>query len=249
MNDYFRPLAEAVLIYLPEEKRPALNYPKNSSYFVNTVVKYALLNLEIFGEKLAETIAATYHYGPGFIQDSTLGRNGPLWLDEEGHIVSLINVEFDRTNINRINDFESYDVLTGLFTGQSFTPRVRPVPLSNPNHTLRVIKRWFQSQPLPVYKTITLQINAELLHWYQQKGSIWEHVFNSALINFSQDKRNHVEAIQKINMGSTKKITVDVPPDIFEWYLSKGKAWEEYIHLAIDKHKLIETSDKNDRNH
>jgi hypothetical protein len=119
-------LMDAVYLGLSEHER--LSLPDKVYLYMDRLVMYALENIRIFGEILAETIARVYAESPSgerFIKDSVRSNSicdATLFLDSNGELVSVKNPEIVwDTSIPAaliLKSYESYEVLTGPLRGR-----------------------------------------------------------------------------------------------------------------------------------
>lgn len=107
----------------------------NVKDYANALVAYALDHLPQFGEATAEMVAGLYaqtKHSARFVFDSKRSNEineSALWLDEDGHLVSVTNPE--RGNAAEtfcMRGYQSYVVLSGPLTGKRFNQYTRPLP-------------------------------------------------------------------------------------------------------------------------
>jgi len=141
----------------PDHKARLLEKPENMNPFnyVNVITAYALERLPDYGEVLAIAVSRVYAESPyeqRFVFDplhSDDQTKATLYLDTDGHLVSVKDANIDRTTaalgekIQEMKGYQSYEVLTGPLTGRTFFPRQRP--LAAPVYKPGVILQWFKT--------------------------------------------------------------------------------------------------------
>ena len=136
----FADFMDEVYRRIPEPERKSL--PDETGAYVNAMVQFALTHISEFGEALAEMIAGVYSQSPSgerFILDPVRSDKvvtAALFLDSDGHLVSVRNAKLDRTpetsgelGAMLMTRYQSYEVLTGPLSGERFAHDSRPLPI------------------------------------------------------------------------------------------------------------------------
>ena len=133
----FADFMDAVYLEMPYDIKQKLS--EKTFEYINSIVTYALDNLDTFQEILIHAIKGVYEQSPGgerFIQDPKRTNSiieSMLFVDRENNLISVANPVLEREEVETnqsillFKRYQSYTILSGPKQGQKFDDYSRPI--------------------------------------------------------------------------------------------------------------------------